>query len=61
MSPIADAVAKAVRELVATAVADMPGGGDLVVGTRQYAIDDVAVAEFAAGAVGDYVRADSQG
>jgi signal transduction histidine kinase len=51
-----DAVAKAVRELVATAVGDMPGGGDLVVGTRQYAIDDDAVAEFAAGAVGDYVR-----
>jgi signal transduction histidine kinase len=52
----ADAVAKVVRDLVATAVADMPGGGDLVVGTRQYAIDDVAVVEFADGAAGDYVR-----
>ncbi len=45
-----------VRDLIATAVADMPGGGDLVVGTRQYAIDDDAVVEVAAGAVGDYVR-----
>jgi len=52
----AGAVAKVVRDLVATAVADMPGGGDLVVGTRQYAIDDAAVVELAAGAVGDYVR-----
>jgi ABC-type nitrate/sulfonate/bicarbonate transport system substrate-binding protein len=52
----ADAVAKVVRDLVATAAADMPGGGDLVVGTRQYAIDDVAVVEFADGAAGDYVR-----
>jgi ABC-type nitrate/sulfonate/bicarbonate transport system substrate-binding protein len=52
----ADAVAKVVHDLVAAAVADMPGGGDLVVGTRQYAIDDAAVVEFAAGAAGDYVR-----
>jgi ABC-type nitrate/sulfonate/bicarbonate transport system substrate-binding protein len=52
----ADAVAKVVRDLAATAIADMPSGGDLVVGTRQYAIDDAAVVEFAAGAVGDYVR-----
>jgi len=52
----ANAVAKVVRDLVAAAVADMPGGGDLVVGTRQYAIDDAAVVEFAAGAAGDYVR-----
>jgi signal transduction histidine kinase len=34
----------------------MPGGGDLVVGTRQYAIDEAAVVEFADGAAGDYVR-----
>jgi signal transduction histidine kinase len=51
-----NAVAKAVRELVATAVADMPAGGDLVVGTRHFAIDNAAAGEFAAGAVGDYVR-----
>jgi signal transduction histidine kinase len=49
----ANAVAKVVRDLVAAAVTDMPGGGDLVVGTRQYAIDDDAVVELAAG---DYVR-----
>jgi two-component system cell cycle sensor histidine kinase/response regulator CckA len=52
----ADAAAAVVRDLVAAAVADMPGGGDLVVGTRQYAIDDPAVVEFAAEAVGEYVR-----
>jgi len=51
-----DAVAAAVRELVAAAVADMPAGGELVVGTRQYSIDDTAAAEFAAGAAGDFVR-----
>ena len=51
-----DAVAAAVRDLVAAAAADMPAGGDLVVGTRQYAIDEAAVVEFAAGSVGDYVR-----
>jgi signal transduction histidine kinase len=50
------AVAAAVRELVGAAVADMPAGGDLVVGTRQYAIDNAAAAEFGADAVGDYVR-----
>jgi ABC-type nitrate/sulfonate/bicarbonate transport system substrate-binding protein len=52
----ADAVAAVVGDLVTVAVADMPGGGDLVVGTRQYAIDNAAVVELAAGAVGDYVR-----
>ena len=52
----ADAVAKVVRDLLAAAVTDMLGGGDLVVGTRQYTIDADAVVEFAAGAVGDYVR-----
>ena len=34
----------------------MPGGGYLVVGTRQYPIDDAAVVEFGADASGDYVR-----
>jgi signal transduction histidine kinase len=45
-----------VSDLVAAAVADMPGGGDLIIGTRQYAIDDDAVVALAANAVGDYVR-----
>src|SRR5438045_333337 len=52
----ANAIAKVVRDLVAAAVEDMPGGGDLVVGTRQFAIDDGAAVARAADAVGDYVR-----
>jgi signal transduction histidine kinase len=52
----ATAVAEVVRDLVAAAVADMPGGGNLIVGTRQYAIDDDAVVAPAAEAAGDYVR-----
>jgi signal transduction histidine kinase len=51
-------VAAAVRDLVAAAVAEMPAGGDLVVGTRQYAINEAEVVEFAAGAVGDYAAGD---
>jgi ABC-type nitrate/sulfonate/bicarbonate transport system substrate-binding protein len=51
----ADGVAAAIFDLVAAAVADMPAGGDLIVGTRQYAVDDAAAGEFG-GAVGDYVR-----
>jgi signal transduction histidine kinase len=51
-----DAVAAATLGLVAAAVADMPGGGDLIVGTRQYTIDDAEVAELSGSAPGDYVR-----
>ena len=51
-----DAVATAILDLVAAAVADMPAGGDLIVGTRQYTIDDAAAAEFAGSVPGDYVR-----
>jgi signal transduction histidine kinase len=50
------AVAATTRDLVAAAVADMPAGGDLIVGTRQYAIDDAGAAELDCGAPGDYVR-----
>ncbi len=50
-----DAVTAAILELVAAAVADMPAGGDLILGTRQYAIDAAAAAEFAS-PPGDYVR-----
>ena len=50
-----DAVTAAILDLVAAAVADMPAGGDLILGTRQYAIDAAAAAEFA-GPPGDYVR-----
>jgi ABC-type nitrate/sulfonate/bicarbonate transport system substrate-binding protein len=51
-----DAVAKATLDLVTAAVADMPAGGDLIVGTRQYAIDDAASAELGGSAAGEYVR-----
>ena len=51
-----DAIAAATLDLVAAAVADMPAGGDLIVGTRQYAIDEAKAAELAGSAPGDYVR-----
>jgi ABC-type nitrate/sulfonate/bicarbonate transport system substrate-binding protein len=51
-----DAVASTTLDLVTAAVADMPAGGDLVIGTRQYAIDDAAAAELPGSAPGDYVR-----
>ena len=34
----------------------MPAGGDLIVGTRQYVIDEAAAAELAGGAPGEYIR-----
>ncbi|MBV8131757.1 MAG: ABC transporter substrate-binding protein [Alphaproteobacteria bacterium] len=52
----ADAVAATTLDLVAAAVADMPAGGDLIIGTRQYAIDAAGAAELAGSAPGDYVR-----
>jgi len=51
-----DAVASATFDLVTAAVADMPAGGDLIIGTRQYAIDDAMAAELPGCAAGDYVR-----
>jgi ABC-type nitrate/sulfonate/bicarbonate transport system substrate-binding protein len=51
-----DAIAETTLDLVSTAVADMPAGGDLIVGTRQYAIDEAAAAQLAGSAPGDYVR-----
>jgi len=51
-----DAVAETSLDLVAAAVADMPAGGDLILGTRQYVIDEAAAAEFAGSAPGYYVR-----
>jgi ABC-type nitrate/sulfonate/bicarbonate transport system substrate-binding protein len=51
-----DAVALATLDLVAAAVADMPAGGDLIIGTRQYAIDETMAAELPGSAAGDYVR-----
>ena len=43
-------------DLVAAAVADMPAGGDLIIGTRQYAIDDAMAAELPGSVAEDYVR-----
>jgi signal transduction histidine kinase len=34
----------------------MPAGGDLIVGTRQYVIDEAAAAELVGSAPGEYVR-----
>ena len=34
----------------------MPAGGDLILGTRQYAIDEAEAAELAGSAPGNYVR-----
>jgi len=50
------AVEEAILDLVAAAVADMPAGGDLIVGTRQYVIDDAGAAELAGSTPGSYVR-----
>ena len=50
------AITAATLDLVAAAVADMPAGGDLIVGTRQYAIDEAEAAELTGGAPGNYVR-----
>jgi signal transduction histidine kinase len=52
----AEAVAGATLDLVSAAVTDMPAGGDLTVGTRQYTIDDAMAAELAGSALGEYVR-----
>ena len=51
-----DAVTAMILDLVAEAANDMPNGGELVVGTRQYTIDHAAAVEFPGSAPGDYVR-----
>ena len=52
-----DAVtAMTILDLVGEAVADMPEGGELVIGTRQSIIDQSSAAEFPGSAPGDYVR-----
>jgi ABC-type nitrate/sulfonate/bicarbonate transport system substrate-binding protein len=51
-----DAVTAMVLNLAAEAAADMPNGGDLVVGTRQCTIDHTSAVEFPGSAPGDYVR-----
>ncbi len=46
-----------VRDLVFEAAADMPEGGELVIGTRHCTIDRAMAAEFPGSAPGEYVRA----
>ena len=50
------AVAATTLDLVSGALADLSAGGDLIVGTRQYTIDDAGAAELAGSVPGDYVR-----
>jgi ABC-type nitrate/sulfonate/bicarbonate transport system substrate-binding protein len=51
------AVTALVRDLVVEAAADMPQGGELVIGTRHCTIDRAMAAKFPGSAAGDYVRA----
>jgi ABC-type nitrate/sulfonate/bicarbonate transport system substrate-binding protein len=51
-----EATAAAVVDLARAAAADMPAGGELVIGTRQYTLAAGAEAETAQAAPGDYVR-----
>ncbi len=51
-----NAVTAMILDLVAEAADDIPNGGELVVGTRQYTIDHAAAVEFPGSAPGDYVR-----
>jgi ABC-type nitrate/sulfonate/bicarbonate transport system substrate-binding protein len=50
------ALSSLMLDLVSEAVAFMPTGGELVVGTRQYTVDSAMTAEFPGSAPGDYVR-----
>ena len=50
------AVQRLILDLVASAVADMRAGGSLVVGTRNFVMDEAAVAGVPNGRPGDYVR-----
>lgn len=51
-----DAVTAVILDLVDEAVADMPSGGELVVGTRPATLDRVAAADFPGSTPGEYVR-----
>ncbi len=52
----APAIRTLVLDLVAAAAADVGGNGELIVGTRNYAIDSRAVADTPGAQLGDYVR-----
>src|SRR5260370_13262524 len=51
-----DSVTALLRILVAEAVGDMPKGGELAIGTRQFAIAHASAAAFPGSVPGDYVR-----
>jgi ABC-type nitrate/sulfonate/bicarbonate transport system substrate-binding protein/signal transduction histidine kinase len=51
-----DTLAPLIEELVDAAIADMPAGGTLIVGTRHFAIDAATAAQTPGAAVGEYVR-----
>jgi ABC-type nitrate/sulfonate/bicarbonate transport system substrate-binding protein len=51
-----DSVTALVRILVAEAAADMPKGGELAIGTRQFTIDHATAAAFPGSVPGDYTR-----
>ncbi|HEX3417718.1 MAG TPA: ABC transporter substrate-binding protein [Stellaceae bacterium] len=51
-----DSVTALVRILVAEAIADMPKGGELAIGTRLCAIDHATATAFPGSVPGDYVR-----
>ena len=51
-----DAVIGLVHELVTEAAADMPQGGELVVGTRRYTVADEELGDFPGSTPGDFMR-----
>lgn len=51
-----DAMIGVVRELVTEAAADMPQGGELVVGTRRYTVADDDLGGFPGSTPGDFIR-----
>jgi signal transduction histidine kinase len=51
-----DCVSALVRLLVAEAASDMPKGGEVVIGTRQFAIGSANTAEFPGSVAGNYLR-----
>ena len=51
-----DAITAMVLDLVSEAIADMPEGGALILGSRQYTIGHATADEFPGSAPGDYVR-----
>jgi ABC-type nitrate/sulfonate/bicarbonate transport system substrate-binding protein/signal transduction histidine kinase len=51
-----DAVAAMILELVAAAAADIPAGGELIVGTRHHSVDAAMAADHPGSRTGEHVR-----